>query len=242
MAVVKTVDPRMYSVRWFKHYQHSFMRHGKQEIPAIFKQMETGEQKMDMKENEHCNIQGIFNVSSFTDNEFPRCYEGTTNDNYTEIKKIMDLKSKNILCLRGERLNLNPNQDSRNIGGATTEVYLSQEVTAMRELDNQLDKKLDIDELQNMQCEKVDEWKHSTDEKYNTVTGISAETLKMLGNDNSLYRIFEEKLHLVKNEMCELAMIKLQKNGGKGKLHTNFTGRARVKVERRKKIFWEKYK
>ena len=118
---------------------------------------------------------------------------------------------------------------------------MSQEVTAMRELDDELDNRLEIGELQNMQCEKVDEWKDSTDGKYNTVTGIAAETLKMLGNDNSLYKIFEEKLHLVKNEMCELAMIKLQKNGEKGKLHTNFTGRARVKVERRKKNFWEKY-
>ena len=85
MAVVKTVDPRMYSVRWFKHYQHSFMRDRKGKITGVFIQMEKVEQKMNMKENEHCNIQGIFSQSSFPDNELPQCYEGTTNENYTEI-------------------------------------------------------------------------------------------------------------------------------------------------------------
>ena len=151
------------------------------------------------------------------------------------------LKSNSILCLRGEKLNSNKNYDSHNKGGATTELYLSQDVTAMRDLDNELDKKLEINELQSMQCEKVDEWKQSANEKYTTVTGISVDTLKMLGNDNSLYKIFQERLHSVKNEMCELAMIKLQKNGGKGTLHSNFTGKARAKVERRKNFFWEKY-
>ena len=231
----------MYSVRWFKHYQHSFMRKGKEEMTCIFTEMEKIKQKMNMKENEHCNIKGVFGQTTFADNELPRFYENTTNENYTEIKRIMELKSNNVLCLRGEKLDFNNIPGSPNIGGAITEVFLSQEVTAMRELDDELDNRLEIGELQNMQCEKVDEWKDSTDGKYNTVTGIAAETLKMLGNDNSLYKIFEEKLHLVKNEMCELAMIKLQKNGEKGKLHTNFTGRARVKVERRKKNFWEKY-
>ena len=72
MAVVKTVDPRMYSVRWLKHFQHSFMRKGKDEITAIFKQIENHEQKMDMKNNEHCNVQGFFYHSSFTENELPR--------------------------------------------------------------------------------------------------------------------------------------------------------------------------
>ena len=70
-------------------------------------------------------------------------YDGTTNDNYLEIKKINELKSKSILCLRGEKLTSNNSYNSDNNGGAKTELFLSQDITVMRDFYEQLDKQLE---------------------------------------------------------------------------------------------------
>ena len=199
--------------------------------------------KLDLKNFEHCNVQGVMHHTEYPEDVFPRLLHDATEEHYKEMNELQTLKSKRILTLRGSNKKSEDNIYSLGIGpngGANTEIYLSQETEEMREYDRFLDSQLDCNDLQEMQSQQVDKYKASKENKYNEVVGITTETLKLVGEDSEMYMMLVDKLKLVKSEICEVAMAKLQINVGKGKIHSSFTGRSRKRVEKRKRQFWEK--
>ena len=218
IAVVRKTDERMYGVRWHQMFQHCFLRKGKDRITHLYMDLEKKERLMDRNKYEHCIITHKREWLNSLGSDFPILLNGTTVEEYNEMKELHELKEKGILAIRGDDLSVLKENSNRNVLGKVdeeTELFLSQETTRMRDVEYAFEKNIQINTLQSIQSSMLPKWQSTYTSKYHEMLAISTNMLKSMGDNNDLYQKYMAKFKSLETEClkeCATLHVKVEKN------------------------------
>ena len=92
-ALFKDTNIRMFGVRWLIQYQHCFERKGKEEITALFREMEESEFRRDINRGEDVYVANMLNDKMFNrpiDELYPIALNGITGEyQHDNCEKIL---------------------------------------------------------------------------------------------------------------------------------------------------------